>query len=396
MEAWVSCRRSWGCGAGLGLAMAASACSGGASTAASPPDAGGSCAASSFVAAVSDYTSSELGLLPLDGASRFYSGGATLGKDPQLASSAGRLFWIDRYGGDVLELDPRCGTVLHGPWSTSDPDVAGTTDPQDIAVDADGNVWVARYLVSTLLVKSPDGQTEIGRVDLSGVAGAHRNPYMSSIRIVSGKAYVTLEMLNPYPSSTPADVSYLVRLDTATAWHTGEVEATLPLLGRNPIGLLAEYDDALYLAEAGDVTKTDETNAGIERVDLASFTSELIVRETDIGASVDQVSVTAGCGTAIVMGGGTDNVTSLVSFDPKTGTILTPLSQGLLNTPSGFKLAGMAWLPGGGEIVVGERTAVPGKGYPVHVLSASSGCTLAEEPLSLFAPQGPVALQPSP
>ncbi len=378
-------------------ALGGVAACGGSPTASDPSgDAGSRCAASDLVVATSDYTSSELGLLALDGGDHFYSGGSTLGKDPALASSAGRLFWVDRYGGNVLELDPRCGTVIHGPWTTSDPGVQGSTDPQDVAVDPDtGQLWIARFNVSTVLVKSPDGSTSLGTIDLSGVAGADRNPYMSSIRIVNGKAYVALEMLNPYPDSKPDDPSYIVRLDVASALQTGKVEATLQLQGRNPFGLMVEHDNALYLADMGSDDQMNETDAGIERVDLASFTSKLIVRESDIGAKVDAVSVTSGCGTAIVMGPGPDNVTSLISFDPDSGTILTPLSQGLLYTDAGFDLAGMAWLPGGLN-VIGDRTVVPGKGFAIHVLQASSACALTEKPLALFVPQGPIALQPVP
>jgi hypothetical protein len=372
--------------------VAAAACGGSPGAADPPEDAGAQCPASDIVVATSDYTSSELGLLALDGGAQFYSGGSTLGKDPALASSAGRLFWIDRYGGDVLELDPRCATALHGPWTTSDPGVQGSTDPQDVAVDPKtGELWIARFNVSTVLVKTPDGSTPLGTIDLSGVAGVNRNPYMTSIRIVNGKAYVALEMLNPYPQSV--DPSYIVRLDVATALQTGKVEATLQLEGRNPFGQMVEYDNALYLADMGSVEQMLEKSAGIERVDLATFSSELIVSEADIGAKVDEVSVTSGCGTAIVMGPGPENVTSLISFDPGTGAIVTPLSSGMLYTDAGFELAGMAWLPGGLN-VVGDRTVVPGKGYPVHVLQASSACALAEQPRSLFAPQGPIALQP--
>jgi len=346
-----------------------------------------------FLVAVSDYSSSELGLVTLDAGASWLAGGATLGPDPQLASSAGRLFWIERHGGDVLEIDPGTGGILNGPWTTVDPSVPGSTDPQDVAVDGYGRVWVARYLVSSLLVKSSDGATVEGTVDLSTVAGVNRNPYMSSIRIVGDKAYVTLEMLYPYPRSV--DPSYIVRLNVLPPPEVGSIDAALRLKGRNPLNLLVEQDPYLYLAEAGDVNLTNETDAGVERVDLRTFTSELLVRESDIGASVDQVSVTDGCGTAIVMGPGPLNVTSVISFDPVAGGILTPLDAGLLATPAGFKLAGMAWLPGGVN-VIGDRTGVDGRGFALHALLASTGCALRQQPETLLAPQGPVAIVPAP
>jgi hypothetical protein len=373
----------------LWSAVALTACGDPASETFPSGEAGATCAASSVIVAASDYSSSEIGLLALDGGAHFYAGGSSLGTDPALASSRGRLFWIDRYGGNVIELDPKCATPLASPWSAND-DAKGSSDPQDIAVDPDGRLWIARFMVPTILIKSSDGSTPLGTIDLSGITG--RNPYMSSIRIIDGdggsKAYVTLEMLYPYPMSV--DPSYIVRIDVTSK----TIEKTLQLKGRNPFGLMVETDGALWLAEPGDPDKTDETDAGIERVDLASFTSELIVRESDIGASVDQVSVTSGCGTAIVMGPGPVNVTSMISFD-LSGLIQTSLADRFLCTDAGFELAGMAWLDGGVNLV-GDRTAIPSKGYRVHAVSAAPDCTLTERPLSLFAPEAPVALQPVP
>jgi hypothetical protein len=356
-----------------------------------------SCAPGSIIVATSDYMSSELVLLSpsaQDGAAPFYSY-APFGSDPALASSAGRLFWIDRYGGGVLELDPRCGTYLRGPWLTSDPGAAGSSDPQDIAVSPiDGSVWIARFDVSTLLVKSSDGATDLGTIDLSHVAGMNQNPRMSSIRILGSppKAYVALEMLDA--SEQPTNPSYLARLDVATAVKTGKVEATLELKGKNPFGLMVqdEAGSALYLAEPGSVFVTNETDAGIEKVDVASFTSELIARESDIGASVDQLSVANGCVTAIVMGGGTSNPTSLVGVDAATGSVVTPLSAGFLST-SGFDLAGLASLPSG-ETLVGDRRPVTGKGFAVHVVTTSSACGLSMRSSDLYVPQPPVAFVP--
>jgi hypothetical protein len=376
------------------LCLATPACSG---SPAPPASCGADGGASPVVlVATCDYDqSSEVGFLSADGCPRFYSGaGGVLGGDPALASSAGRLFWLARDTGDVLELDPRTAAVLHGPWTTNDADAGGTSDPQDIAVDpVTSELWIARFNVSTIEIKSSDGSADLGHIDLSGVAGVNRNPDMSSIRIVDGKAYVALEMLDD--KDQPTNPSYLVRLDVASR----TIDTALELKGRNPFGLMVEDDSAagtvLYLADPGSFALTNETDAGIERVDLASFTSELVVRESDIGASVDQVSVAGGCLTAIVAGPDPANVTSLISVDLASGTIATPLSKGFLYTDAGFELAGMAWL-GGGVNLVGDRTAVPGKGYPVHAIAASSGCALTETALSMYAPQGPVALEPVP
>ena len=350
-----------------------------------------------MIAASVESLSSVVGLASLDGGAE-YLGGDPLGGDPALTSSAGRVFWLNRASGQVLELDPTCATQIRT-WSANDDVDGGSTDPQDVAVAPDGSLWVARFYVSTLLVKSSDGSTELGSIDLSHVAGVNRNPFMSSIRIVDSgqgaKAYVTLEMLDPATEQSTSP-SYLVRLDVATALQTGEVEATLELKGRNPFGLIVQGEGGtLYLADLGKIDADNETTAGIERVDLATFTSELIVREADIGAKVAQVSITSGCGSAIVFAANETNNTSVITFDPTSGAIVTPLSEKLLYTPGGYKLSGMAWLPGGLN-VIGAGTAVSGKGYPVHVLSRKGGCSLEETGRSLYAPDPPITLLPLP
>jgi hypothetical protein len=352
------------------------------------------CGAGNLLVAANADTSSELGVLALDGGQSFASSEA-LGSDPALAASHGRVFWINRTIGSIIELDPKCDQAIGGPWLVNE-GATGSSNPQDVAVAPDGRLWVARFDVPSVSVLSADGKTQVHNIDLSGPSG-RANPYMNSIRIITlpggaAKAYASLEMLawNADGKLVADGPSYVARIDVATQ----RFEKLLALEGQNPFGLMVEYDSALYLAEPGDWSKTNETTAGIERVDLASFTSKLIVRESDIGASVAQVSVASGtCATAIVADGSSNNYTSLISFNPKTQAIVT--AKGFLYTSAGYELEGMAWLDGGIN-VIGDRTGVAGKGFAVHVLEASSSCALSARSESLYVPQSPIAFQPTP
>jgi hypothetical protein len=373
------------------ITLGALACSPEVQPPAEGQDAAVTCGSPNLLVVSSDEQSvSELGVVSTDGAAQFY-GSPDLGHDPVVASSNGRVFWIDRSSGQVLELDPHCGNVIAGPWDTSDPAVSGSTNPQDIAVSpTTGDLWIARFAVPTLLVKSSDGSTDLARIDLSSVAGVNRNPDMSSIRIIDGKAYVALEMLDA--EDQPNDPAYVVKIDVATR----KIEGTLELKGRNPFGLMVEddVDGALFIAEPGNWYDATETDAGIERVDLATFTSTLVVRESDIGASVDELAIAGGCGVAIVAGPTAENLTSLITFDPASGAIVTPLSDQLLFTAAGFKLGGVTWLPGG-LAAVGDATAHAGQGYPIHFLAASS-CALRPTAETPYAPLPPIQLLPTP
>src|SRR5262249_22516680 len=72
-----------------------------------PPS--GPCGPRDAIVAVSDYTSSGVGAIALDGGGADQlSTGVVLGKDPALATSRGRAFYVAREEGQVLELD-RCG-----------------------------------------------------------------------------------------------------------------------------------------------------------------------------------------------------------------------------------------------------------------------------------------------
>ena len=93
--------------------------------------------------AVSDYSSSLDGVLPLDGSPPALLKGSALGSDPALSASAGRHFFIERDRGERVRarwVRPRDGHVS---------DLAaleGVVDPQDVAVASDGSLWVARPL----------------------------------------------------------------------------------------------------------------------------------------------------------------------------------------------------------------------------------------------------------
>jgi hypothetical protein len=314
-----------------------------------------------------------------------------------LESSAARLFWIARTQGMVLELDPSCATPVGQPWSANDADgdAGASSDPQDIAVDAYGRVWVARFMVSTVLVKSSDGSQALGTIDLSDVTGVRRNPFMSAIRIVNGEAYVSLEMLNPNGGDQPDGPSYLVRIDVLPPPQLGTVSATLKLQGENPFGLmLQDGDDTLYLAEPGSFYSVTEQNAGIEKVTLSPLSSEMVVREADIGANVLEVSLQDSCLTAIVASVNPSLDTWVVAYDMASSKQTVPLSQQFLYSATGGGLSGMTVLPGG-QTVIGDRTLVSGQGYPLHLVT-STGCVLQTASPALYAPEAPVGLIASP
>jgi hypothetical protein len=378
----------------LPLALAtATACS--SSPDAPPHPTGAACASFDAFFAASDYSSSVVGALSPSGRPPFETG-TDLGRDPVLETSNGRAFFIARDLDTVFELDPACSTAV-AEWSANDG--GKTTNPQDVAAAPDQSLWVPRYNVPSVAVIDASG-ARVATLDISSY-DSDGNPNASAIAIdlVAGapKAFVALERLDDTMPTLPSlQPSMMLRIDVATK----TVDAAITLAGRNPFGLMREYAGGLFLAEPGNFNAIGEPYAGIERFDVATSTTALLATESALGASVAEVAVTDGCGAAIVADA-TPNVnhTALVTFDPTTGAVLTSWANPIFGPTDNFDLEALTWLTtaAGAEILlVGDRRIDAGQGYPFHVFARGSGCTLTQQPDTLYVPLGPIGIRPRP
>ena len=379
----------------LSLAATLVACS--SNTPAAPPPAG-SCAYDSLVA-VSGYQSSGVGGFTLQG--NGYVSYGILSGDPALSASNGRAFLVMRDVGQIAELDPYCGTPLDGGLVSTNGGSTRTTNPQDVAAAPDRSLWVPRYDDPSVIQIGIDGGIQ-QTISLSSTTyDPDGNPNASAIAIlpVCGvtKAFVALEVLDdnaiPYPVPYANNPSLILRIDVAS----GRIDGQTRLAGRNPFGLFFPYGGSLWMAEPGSFQLTNEGNAGIERFDPQTQTSVLLVAEPAFeGGSVAEVAVTSGCGAAIIADATSKNATSLVTFDPDTGAVLTTAQKPVFST-SGYDLQGMVWA--GSVLLVGDRTPATGgtQRYPVHAFTSGGGCVLTQRPDAIFL-QGlpPVGFQPTP
>ena len=373
----MSTRRSFRPAAGVCGAALVVGCGTTAPGSASTP----ACGSTDALWVASDYSSSAVGALARSGATTSTVGRVDLGADPVLAVSRGRAFFVARDTDTVFELDPTCGAPMAS-YSVHLASHTGSSDPYDVAVATDGSLWVPLFEAAAILVLSPSG--EVARtIDLSSY-DADGNPDASAIAIVDTpageKAFVALDRLNPYPRSVQP--SWMLRVDVAS----GAVETHVELAGRNPFGTMENDEGTLWLAEPGNFDDATEAQAGVERFDTSASTSALVVSEVDLGGSVAQVSVSAGCGVAIVADATTANATSLALFDPTTGHALAPASSSPLST-EGFDLEGLAW--SGGALLVGDRRRAS-SGYPVHVFDGA--CAPVERADEVFLPLPPIAI----
>ena len=347
-----------------------------------------SCGGVELLVAASDYSSSVLCGAPGCSAGPGTTG-VDLGTDPMLSLvTNGRAFYLARDLDTVFELDPACATPktrfqLH--------DLArpgGRANAHDAAAAPDGTVILPLYDAAKIAFVK-DGAL-LGALDLSSY-DADDNPQADAVSVVSvggaAKAFVTLERLDDAHGLRSAQSSEVLRVDVASR----SVEAAIELAGRNPFNPMSELAGALYLAEPGSFDAADEAQAGIERFDTASSKTMLLVLEKDLGGSVAEVAVTAGCGVAIVAGPEHDvNPTALVTFDPTTGHVLRSAASPVLGPTAGYDLQGLAWR--GRTLYVGDRR-LGASGYPVHVLTDDGACSLTDTGRTIVLPQRPVALR---
>jgi len=366
-----------------GLAFVAFVCACGAEPA--PPAA--ACAESrDFVVAMSDYSSSGVAGLRIGDATHEARFGVDLGKDPWLARSRERLFLVARDQDLVFELDPACGAPLSR-FSVRDEGVNVGQNPQDLALDGAGAAWIPRFNDGTLLVVAGSARKVIPLASFDDDG----NPNPTSVRVVSTpegeRAFVVLERLDrDLRSRRP---SSLLELDT----RTKEPVKAHPLAGRNPFGAMVEHEGALFLAEPGSFDDATERDAGIERFDPRSRTSELVLHEPELGGSLTEIALSGACGAAIVADPTKDiNATSLVSFDLRSRKVVQGVSASPLKTP-GYELQGLAVHDG--RLLVGDRRSTQDGSYAVHTFDIRADCTLAPREARLALPQKPVALRPA-
>ena len=356
-----------------------------------------SCDDVQVLVAASNLTSSEVCGAPNHCELGQLTTGANLGTDPQLAMSNGRTFFINRVGtpGDLIfELDPKCGRPIADGISVHGNAVADV-NPHDVAAAPDGSLFVVLYNVPRIDVirgKAVESTIDLSSYDDDG------NPQAESIQIVDvggvPKAFVALERLDdndPVNRLSSKRPSWMLRIDVATK----KVEDTIVLAGRNPFNPMAVAGGALFLAEPGNFDALGEPAAGIERFDTSTSTTQLLVKEQDLGGSVAEIAVTDGCGAAIVAGPQTNvNPTSLVTFDPSSGKVLTSAAAPIFGPTPGYDLQALAWR--GDSLYVGDRR--PGaSGYPIHVFEREPSTCILHEVVGreIVLPLQAVALRPA-
>ena len=342
-----------------------------------------------LLVAASDYSSSVVCGAPGCSAGPGTTG-ADLGKDPQLAQTSGRTFFLARDNDLLFELDPSCGTPI-GRASVHDAATSGTANPHDVAAAPDGSLFVVLYNTPKIAFVR-DGRFE-GAMDLSPYDG-DGNPQADAIRIVAvngaPKAFVTLERLDDR-DRLALEADFADAPDRrGDANGRGDDRSRRGAIRSTRCRRTAGRSFSPSPGTSTPPTmRSPGSNASIRRRRRRG----ILVAERDLGASVAEVAVTPGAARRSSPEPQKDvNPTSLVTFDSDDRAdrrlARRPPSSG---PPPGTTCKGS---PGAAvTLYVGDRRRGEA-GYRVHVFEREgqvASSVLRRRTIDL--PQPPVALR---
>lgn len=278
------------------------------------------------VVATTDFETGRLATLSLRAPRRVQYPDSPIHDDAVIRTSGGRLFVVNRFLGDNIQLlDPDHGFRTQFQCSTGP-----GSNPNDIVVTAADKAYVTRYGRPELWIVDPGAPPSCdgfhrGTIDLGAFADGDGLPEMSQTAVVGGRLFVSVQRLDRRKGFAPTGPSQLVVIDLAT----DTVITGIELHGANAFGdasgIAHEPETGrLVLATPGDIYRIGD--GGLQRVDTETLVAEgrFFVTEEALGGNIlDFVLVSATKGYAITQDAALHN--HLISFDPSRGTALRDL-----------------------------------------------------------------------
>ncbi len=314
----------------------------------------------------------------------------TDGSDVVLKSFDGKLFVINRYGTDTIQvIDPATFKII-GNYS-----VGSLSNPQDLVV-ANGKAFITR-LDAHLDKKNSDDLLIVNPLTGSKIASIDLKPYTTNdgfrfaravgMVLVGDDLYVLIQDLGSglntfeiFEANTNGKVAVI---DT----KNNSVSKIIPLTGRNPAGIV--YNDVLkkiFITDTGvfiSSTNSVDINTpygGIEVIDTATNTSlGILIDDKDFGGYLDVPIRLLNENVGLVTLGGA----IVASFNPTT---LQILNKNLYTSSGGYlpdltiDKNGLLWVPerdlkGSGLILIDPQTGAK-IGGPYEVGSLPAAMTL--------------------
>ncbi len=268
-----------------------------------------------------------------------------------LVEAGERLFFVDQAQGVLDPIDTKTLGLAGSPVAVFAPgQEPSEPNPHGVDVDADGQLWVARFGMGSLAVIDPSGKIA-ATVDLSDL-DPDGQPDMEAVHVEGDRVHVALELLEFNADESglvvPRGPGKIVSLDRESRARVG----SFALAGRNPFGSFVAMDAAgsrFAIATPGRIYATDPED-GIDVVDFTQGSARQLISETELGGSATEVVIAGPTEAyAIVAGDGVESPTSLVRFDPSMGKRVS-----IVSAAARFLHTGLAI--NGGLVLVGDHT----------------------------------------
>ncbi len=362
------------------------------------PEEGGDKPASGFAfVATTDYSlSGGFGVVDLDSLSTYIPDAVEASRivspDPVVRVHGDYIFVINRFGNDnITVLDREYGVVNQ--YAIPGCEFYGIeypANPHDLAFVSDDKAYLTRYGCKDLWILNPVTGERLDSIDLydEGYQDADERPEMSGMLLHGESLYVAVQLLDrfaPGEKWPPAGESFLVVIDTAT----DRVVADVLLTGTNPVTDV-EYSaelDRILVGCAGKYYESEDGGGGIESIDPATAMSEgFVIDEETMGGDIGDFAV-ASAERAYATIGDLDFRSTLIAFNPSTGTVL---NDNVYTSAAGFVLWDIA-LASNGRLLVCDRNATD-PGLVVIDINDSDALLTPGGPIYLGLPPFSIAL----
>jgi hypothetical protein len=235
-----------------------------------------------FVVTSTDFATGAVGLVELATRTAF-ADLALASSDAVPVVEDGRVFIVNRYGFDYIdELDPHAELSLIHEWAIAATGLDTPSNPHDLALDPDGHAWVTLHGAPELQrfafpsLHAAKVETEFA-LDLSGFADADAIPELSLALACGDLLFVSAERIDR-ASWVPAEQTVLIPVQAGAEPTLFEFDAEHA--GADGIELLG-VGVGPWRLDPGDPSGQTILlrNTGIERIHLATGTSEWVVSQ---------------------------------------------------------------------------------------------------------------------
>ncbi|MDH3714533.1 MAG: hypothetical protein OET44_11870 [Gammaproteobacteria bacterium] len=265
--------------------------------------------------------------------------------DLNIAAAGQKAYRIERFeGANVAKFD-RDDDIGSPEWQYSvrdSGDSAAQTNPRALAVAHASKAYLTRYEKNTAWIVNPAARTfaqfKLGELDLGAYADTDGIVEMAAAVTGAGRLFIAMQRLDRNtPFFSPNNTAYIAVFDIETDEEidTGRDPRLkgIPLSIRNPNNdlVVVSADNALYVQGVGDYQGA--SSGGVERIDLTTYASQVLVADDALGSTHGKTSAMAiaspSKGYLVGYAGFGDS--TLFSFDPSTGVVGPPLAAAFAN-----------------------------------------------------------------